>query len=105
MFGSVLLEPLVEPVPLVELPVLPVLGVALGSAVVEPEVLPVVEPLVVPVVELLPLVVPVVLLPVLDGCEDVSEVDASVLLRVVSRLQPAKPSAEAASADRSVSFN
>lgn len=99
-----------EPVPLVELPVLPelpevpVLPVALGSEVVEPEVLPVAEPLVEPVAE--PVVLPVLL--VLEGCEDelgVVVVVSVLLLRVASRLQPTKPSVEAASADRSVSFN
>lgn len=99
---SFVLEPVV-PVLVPEVPVepvVPVVPVALVSVVDEP-VEPVVELGVdVPDVLLVPLMLPLVL-PVVD----VSVVVVSVLLRVASRLQPARPRASAASAETSVSFN
>ena len=108
---SELLEPEVLPEP--EAPVEPLL---LAPELPEPEVLvsvlvepvaPVapleVEPVALPLPLMLPLAVPEA--PDVDVSELVPDVLVSELLRVASRLQPAKPSVRAARAETNVTFN
>ena len=71
-------------------------------SVAEPVALPVAEPLTLP--DALDVEVSVLVLAAGVSVAGVSEL-MSELLRVASRLQPAKPSASAANVDTSVSFN
>lgn len=94
--GSAVLELEVPLVPELELPLVPVVLVSVELGVVVPVELPVAEPVALPL--MLPLALPDVVDVSVPG-------PVSVLLRVVSRLQPARPSASAAAADANVSFN